>query len=122
MRSSSIASRSAADTGAANGSIARLQRLVAQQPRAQPAERGHGELLVGRGEPVLDALAQRVRGRFADRQREDRLRPLGLRQVGETLDQRGGLPRARAADDEQRAAGVLDGLALGGGQHGSAPP
>ena len=35
MRSSSIASRSAAATGVANGSMPGLERLVAQQPRAQ---------------------------------------------------------------------------------------
>ena len=40
----------------------RLQRLVAQQPRAQARERRHRQLLVGHGHPVLDPLAQAIRG------------------------------------------------------------
>jgi hypothetical protein len=96
-----------------------LERLVVQHARAQALEGGDGGLFGGRAaEALLDPLAQRVGGR---REHEDRLcgqgvrRPLG--QPGEALDERRRLARAGAADDEQRAPAVLDGLELGGGEH-----
>jgi hypothetical protein len=49
-------------------------------------------------------------------QHEERLgRGLG-REVDEALGENGGLAGARAADDQQRAAGMYDGLTLCGGE------
>ena len=91
-----------------------FQRLVAQQPRAQAAERRDRQLVVGDGEPGLDPLAQRVR---VQRERQQRIGGEVLGELGEALDERRRLARPGAAEHEQRAAEVLDGLALGGGRH-----
>ena len=91
-----------------------FQRLVAQQPRAQPAEGRDRQLVVGDGEPRLDPLAQRVR---VQRERQQRIGGQVLGELGEALDERRRLARPGAAEHEQRAAEVLDGLALGGGRH-----
>ena len=119
MRSSSIASRSAAATGDAKGSIPASSASSRSSRAHRPGEGRDRELLVGDGQPVLDALAQAVRGAVAEGQREHGVRSPGvLGQPRETLHEHRRLPAARSAQDEQRAAGVLDGLALGGGQHG----
>ena len=119
MRSSSIASRSAGETGVANGSTPASSASSCRSARAQALEgRDRGLLGGGAAEPLLDPLAQRVGGR---REHEDALGGDGvaraLGQPGEALDERGRLARAGAPDDEQRSAGVLDGLVLGGGEH-----
>ena len=120
MRSSSIASRSAAATGVANGSIPASSASSRSSRAHRPRERRDRQLLVGHGQPVLDALAQAVGGALAERQGQhgapDAAACSASHAKRSTSDRR--LPAARAAQDEQRAAGVLDGLALGGGQHG----
>ena len=68
-----------------------LERLLAQQPRAERLQRGDGQLLEARpgAEPLLDPRAQRVGGGGRVGQDEDRVggRPL-LDEPGEALDER----------------------------------
>ena len=96
-----------------------LERLVAQESGAERLERGHRELLGGGlGEALLDPLAQVVGGRGGAREREDRLRRRSFAcEPRDPLGQHPRLARSGAADDQQRAAGVRDGLVLGGGEH-----
>ena len=69
MRSSSIASRSAGATGVANGSTPGLERLVAQQPRAEALEGRDRQLLVG-GRPSRSSIRSRSAS-AAGREHED---------------------------------------------------
>ena len=98
---------------------ARLGRLVAQQPDAQALERGDRRLLGGGPvEALLDALAHLVGGGRRVRQRQDGLRRRTVcHEPGEALGEQRGLAGARAADDEQWAAGMRHGLVLVGGEH-----
>ena len=120
MRSSSIASRSAGETGRGERVDAGLERLVVQQPRAQALEGRDRRLLGGRAaEPLLDPLAQRVGGR---REHEDALR--GPRaSPGRSASQAKRstsavvLPVPAPPMTSKRSAAVLDGFVLGGGEH-----
>jgi len=95
----------------------RLERLVVQQPRAEAVERRDRELLVGGGEPVLEPLAHGVGRRRGVAQHEQRLRR-GARggEVHEPLGEDRRLAGACSAQDQQRTAGMLDGLSLGGAE------
>ena len=96
----------------------RLERLVVQQARAEAVDGRDGQLLEAAVEPGLEPLAQRVGGGLGDGQDEDRLgrEPALAHEPGEALAQHRRLAGAGAAEDEQRAAGVRDGLELAGGQ------
>ena len=92
---------------------ARLERLVAQQARAEAVEGRDGELLVGAFQPVLEVGSQGVGRGGREAQHEQRLRRRAVAgEVQEALGQDGRLAGARTAQDQQRAAGVLDGGAL----------
>ena len=96
----------------------RLQRLVVQDARADAVDRGDGQLLEAAVEPGLEALAQAVGGGLGARQDEDRLgREAALaHEPAEALAEDAGLAGAGAAEDQQRAAPVRDGLELAVGQ------
>ena len=66
-------------------------------------------------EQQLDALAHLLRGLVRERDREDLARPRRARvdEPGDAVGEHAGLARAGAREDQQRAVGVLDGLALG---------
>ena len=121
MRSSSIARRSAGVTGVANGS----SPASSASSCSTWAQKPWTVVTVSSSKPpsrlALEALAQRVGAGLRDGQREDRLRRQALlaHQPGEALAQDGRLARAGAAQDEQRAARVRDGLELA---RGSATP
>ena len=94
-----------------------LERLVAQQPRAEALERRDRELLVGARRARPRSRSRSASAAAASGEHEDRLgraRPRSTSQAKRSTSARR-LAGARAADDEQRAAGVRDGLALGGG-------
>ena len=98
---------------------ARLERLLAQQPRAERLQRGHRQLLeAGPGaQPLLDLRAQRVGGGGRVGQHEDRVgRRALLDEPGEALDERARLAGPGAREDQQRAARVRDRLELGRGR------
>ncbi len=103
--------------GDGEGIQARLEGLAAQQPRAQPGRGVHRELLVGAFEALFDAATQRVGARHGGAQHHHGLgRHATGDQAGEALHERGGLARARRAQHQQRAAQMVDGPLLGGGQ------
>ena len=82
-----------------------LERLVAQEPGAEAVEGGHGQLLVGAVEPILELRAQAVGGSRGEAQDEQRLRRrAAAHEVHEPLGQHRRLARAGAAQHEQRAA------------------
>ena len=115
IRSSSIASRSEARHGRRERVDAGLERLVAQQPRAERLERRDRQLLVARRHAPLDPLAQVVGRGGGERQRQDRVRRRALLdEPREALDQRVRLAGPGAGEDQQRAAGVGDRLELRG--------
>jgi hypothetical protein len=95
-----------------------LERLVAQQPRAEAVDGVDGQLLEAPLELVLDAGAQRVGRGLRGGEREDLLRrqAAGGREPGVAGQQGAGLAGARGADDEQRAPAVRGDLALRGGE------
>ena len=88
-RSSSIARRSAGETVTTNGSMPGLERLVAQQPRADAVDRVDRQLLERPvAERVLDAGAQRVGGGRGAREQQDLLgRGPARHEPGEAVDQ-----------------------------------
>ena len=118
MRSSSIAMRSAGVTGAANGSSPASSASSCSSAGAEVVHGGDGQLVEAAVEAGLEPLAQPRRAGLGDREDEDRLRrqPAFAHQPGEALAQHGGLAGARAAEHEQGAAGVGDGLELAGGR------
>ncbi len=94
-----------------------VERLLAQQPRAERMDRRHRQLLVGPRDRVLDLAAQRVGGALGQREREHRLRRLALLdEPGEAGSERARLATAGTADDQQRAAGMRSGRALRRGE------
>jgi hypothetical protein len=94
--------------GHREGVDARLQRLVAQQPRAHAVDRQDRELLERPvAERVLDPSAQGLRGGGPAGEQQDLLRRDAVgHQRGETRDQRLRPAAARAAEDQQRTAAV----------------
>ena len=118
MRSSSIASRSAAVTGVANGSMPASSASSRSSRAHRPPNVVDRQLLVGHRR-----AASSIRSRSAS-----------ASSVSASSDVSGGrrraashakrstsavvLPVPAAAEHEQRPPAVLDGLALGGGQHG----
>ena len=90
---------------------ARLERLLAQEPRAERLQGRDRQLLEPRpgAEPRLHLRAQRVGGRRGVGEDEDRVggRPL-LDEPGEALDERERLAGPGAREDQQRAARVRD--------------
>ena len=100
------------------GIEAGLERLVAQQARAEAVHRVDGELLEAALELVLDAGAQRVGGGLRGGEGEDLLggQPAGRGEPRVAGQQRARLARARGAHDEQRTAAVGDDLALRRGE------
>ena len=93
-----------------------LRRLAAQDAHARRVEGHDPHRLRPRPDEVLDPLAHLRGGLVGEGDREDlpRLRAAGGEQVGDAVREHPGLARARAGDDEQGAALVQDGLALGG--------
>ena len=100
--------------------------VLAEHPRAYGVERG-------RRDGGRDLLAEQVRqpqpqltgGADAERHREDlpRLRQPARQKPGDPVDQRAGLARAGARDDQQRARAMGDRVRLLGCQAlGAAPP
>ena len=100
------------------GVEAGLERLVAQQARAEAVHGVDGELLEAALELVLDAGAQGVGGGLRGRQGEDLLggQPAGRGEPRVARQQRARLARARGAHDEQRAPAMGGDLALRRGE------
>ena len=95
------------------GVHARLERLVLEQAQAEGAERLDVELLVGRLEQRLEALAKVGRGWGREGQREDLLGGQTLlHEPGEAARPGLRLAGARAGHDDERAVGVGDGRLL----------
>ena len=93
---------------------ARLERLVAEQPRAEGVEGGHVQALVGRLDLRLEPLAHLRGRRRGEGEREDRVRGRALlHEPGESAREREGLAGARAGQHEQRPPGMGHGRQLG---------
>ena len=91
-----------------------LERLVLEQARAERVEGGHVELLVGRLDQRLEALAHLGRGRRGEGEREDRVGGHALlHEPGEAARERARLSGARAGHHEQRPLGMGHGRELG---------
>ena len=94
--------------------VAEPLRLAPQDPAARRVERHHPGGARGRADEVPDALAHLPRRLVRERDREDlgRLDADRAEQVRDAAGEDAGLARAGAGDDEHRAFGVEDGLAL----------
>ena len=121
-----MARRSAGVTGHRERVHPRGDRLVVEQPAAERVHRGDRELLVRAVDRLLEPAAQLVGRGGGEGQREDGLGGHALLdQPREARHQRARLAGSRARHDEQRAAGMGDGLELGGGEaieHGGHAP
>ncbi len=119
MRSSSIASRSAAETGVANGSTP----ASSASSWSSFAHRPWKVVTAGSSEAGRPSRSS-IRSRSASAAGEStRMLSAGSASPGRSASQakrsieRGRLAGPGAADDEQRSAPVLDGFVLGGGEH-----
>ena len=111
MRSSSIASRSAALTGVANGSSPASSASSRSSRAQKPWNVRDRELLVARRRAGPRAARAAVGRGGREAQHEQGLRRRArLDEMQEALGEHGRLAGARAAEDQQRAAGMLDGL------------
>jgi hypothetical protein len=101
-----------------------LDRLLVQDPLAEPVERGHAQLLERRRDARLETAAHGVGGLRGEGERQDRVRRRAV--LGEPLEarqQHARLPGPGTPDHEQRTPGVPRSLELcfreaaGGGRH-----
>ena len=94
-----------------------LDRLIPQQAHAKLTERGDPQLLPGRVHPRLERSSHRRGARARECERQDRVGRGPLRhEPREALLECPRLAGACTAEHQQRAAGVADGIELGGAE------